>query len=316
MASICGYMASSHAFAFMQPDEWDAFRVRIAGRFAERYGVEASVQPGVATETPEGNRERFKAVAAGFDLLRSRIRELRPDALVVIGDDQNENFTVENLPQLAIYTGGEMTARDRMSGVDFRMAANQPLAAWLHESLVETGFDLASAASFNDGLLSHAHAPALRVVDPEHAVPAVLLFVNAIHVPGPAPSRCYALGAALRQAIEAWPEDARVMLYASGGLSHFTAGFPWRWYWQHDGAYGFGGIAEEFDRGVVDLMRRGRGSELAKLTSKDLLHNGDVELRQWIVLHGAIGDREPELLVYEPFYRATIGMGVAYWPGD
>ncbi len=307
-------MASSHAFAFVPPDGWDSYRERIAGRFAERYGLQAVEQPGVATETLESNQARYTQIAGAFEHLRARIREHKPDVIVVIGDDQNENFTVENLPQFALYKGAPVTAVDRMYGVEFTMGVNQDLAGWVHEQLVEDGFDVASSAAFAGGqLLSHAHAPALRVVDPGNTVPALPVFVNAIHAPGPTPARCYAFGAALRKAIESWPRDARIMLYASGGLSHFTAGFPWRYYWDHDGEYSFGAIAEDFDRRIVEVMREGRGPELVQLTSSELMHNGDIELRQWIVLHGAFGARKPEVLVYEPFYRATIGMAVGYW---
>lgn len=60
-------------------------------------------------------------------------------------------------------------------------------------------------------------------------------------------------------------------------------------------------------------MRAGHGAELAKLTSADLLANGDVELRSWISLLGAVGNTPAEVLAYEPIYRGIMGMGVAYW---
>ena len=42
--------------------------------------------------------------------------------------------------------------------------------------------------------------------------------------------------------------------------------------------------------------------------------NGDIELRTWIVLLGIIGNTAPQLTVYEPFYRAIMGMAVVSWP--
>jgi len=66
---------------------------------------------------------------------------------------------------------------------------------------------------------------------------------------------------------------------------------------------------------ILDLIGAGDATGLAALSSKELLDNGDVELRSWIATLGAIGDGvKPELLIYEPFYRAIMGMGVAYWP--
>src|SRR5438309_1659291 len=147
-------------------------------------------------------------------------------------------------------------------------------------------------------------------MDPEGKIPIVPVFINAIHVPAPTPHRCYEFGRALRTAIEAQPDNKRVALYASGGLSHYTAGFPWPHY---DGPATLGSIAIDFDRRAVDLMAEGRGAELAKLSSRDILDSGNIEMRQWIVLMGALGDARPDRLVYEPFYRGLMGMAVGSW---
>ncbi len=56
-------------------------------------------------------------------------------------------------------------------------------------------------------------------------------------------------------------------------------------------------------------MLQGCGQELAKLSSKDLLDNGDIELRQWIMML----DHKPQQLLYELFYRGVFGMAVGYW---
>jgi aromatic ring-opening dioxygenase LigB subunit len=139
----------------------------------------------------------------------------------------------------------------------------------------------------------------------------VLLFLNAIHVPAPSPARCYAFGQALRSIVESTPDDRRVVFYASGGMSHFTAGYPWGHY---EGPYSLGSISEGFDHRVVTAMREGRGAEVQQLTSGELLANGGIEFRQWITLLGALDGAQPAWLEYEPFYRAVMAMGVAYWP--
>ena len=60
-------------------------------------------------------------------------------------------------------------------------------------------------------------------------------------------------------------------------------------------------------------MREGRGEKLAQFSARELIENGEGELRQWIVMLGAIGPAKPELLVYEPLFRSIMGMGVGYW---
>ena len=63
-------------------------------------------------------------------------------------------------------------------------------------------------------------------------------------------------------------------------------------------------------------MRDGTIDNFASLTSKELLDNGEVELRQWITLLGLLGDVPPQWLINEPFYRGIMDMGVGYWTVD
>jgi protocatechuate 4,5-dioxygenase beta chain len=74
-----------------------------------------------------------------------------------------------------------------------------------------------------------------------------------------------------------------------------------------------GDISVEFDKRIVGWMRAGEGKRLAALTSRELIEHGEGELRQWIVLLGALGNARPEFLVYEPLFRSIMGMGVGYW---
>lgn len=311
MGKIVAGMASSHAFTLLDPDKWDEYRERNRAGYKRRYGAEPPVHPKIAEETLDENRLRYERVRSGLDYLRKQLDEKKPDALILIGDDQNENFKDDNLPQIAIYTGEQFVATERGESGGTRYRNHAALAQNLLEGLVEREFDVSFAKSFaNSALLSHAHAPVLKTVAPEAGVPVVLLFVNAIHMPALSPGRCYRLGAAIRDTIEKRSGIERVALYASGGLSHFTGGYPWRHY---HGPHTYGSISEEFDRDALDLMARGEGEKLAALSARDLLDHGDIEMRSWIVLLGAIGRTPARILAYEPFYRAIMGMAVAYW---
>jgi hypothetical protein len=61
-------------------------------------------------------------------------------------------------------------------------------------------------------------------------------------------------------------------------------------------------------------MADGKMSKLAGLSSAELLDHGDIELRSWIVLAGAVGEVPARVLAYEPLYRGLMGMAVAQWP--
>lgn len=308
MGQIVAGLASSHAFTLMDPARWDEFRERNRGIYQRYYGVAPPVHPRLEQERDVA--QRFKRIQDSLAKLRDSLRSLKPDALLVIGDDQNENFKDDNLPQIAIYLGAEVIAVDRATRQRKTYRCDAQLAREIFEGCVEAGFDLSSSQRFpNDELLSHAHGPPLGVLTPHADIPIVLLFVNAIHVPAVAPARCYELGRTIARIIAAGPAR-RVAVYASGGLSHFTAGYPWPHY---KGPETYGGICEDFDRRALQLMAEGRGAELAKLDAGELLQHGDIELRSWITLLGCVGSVRAKALTYEPFYRALMGMAVGYW---
>jgi hypothetical protein len=311
MGRIVAAMASSHAYTFLEPEQWESRRGRTRGNYARRYGVEPPERPEVAQESLEDNQTRYRRISDGLHHLRERFEALQPDALVLIGDDQDENYREDNLPQFAIYLGDRLVAVDRGAKTRTEYRCDAALAWTLVTESIEAGFDVAYSKHFpDDELYSHAHREPLAFLDPEARVPVVPIFLNAIHVPAPTPPRCYQFGECLRTIVEATPDDKRIVVYASGGLSHFTAGYPWPHY---QGPHTVGSICREFDREIVGAMSEGRGAELAKLSNPDLLANGGIELRQWIVLQGMLGGQRPERLVYEPFFRGVMGMGVGYW---
>jgi hypothetical protein len=310
MAEVVAALASSHAFTFVDPAEWEQGWLRNRAMYAGRYGAEPPIQPEMEAETPEQIRPRYTRLRAGLERARDELQLKRPDALLVIGDDQNENFTEENVPQFAIYTGDTVRAVPHgKRGPEFQ--CNSALAEGLLKGCVEQGIDLSFARRFPNGeLKSHAHCPPLYTLTPNADIPIVPIFVNAIHPPAPEPARCYAFGQAIRRVLDARPAAERVAVYASGGLSHFTAGYPWKYY---DGPFTYGAISHEFDARIVDLLRHGRGQQLGQLSGADLLANGEIELRAWIIMMGIIGDIPVSDLVYEPFYRANMAMAVGYW---
>ena len=120
--------------------------------------------------------------------------------------------------------------------------------------------DAAWSNAFKDGrLLSHAHTEPILYLVTESGVPVVPLFVNAVHPPAPSAARCYAFGQALRRVIDRELDDRRIVLCASGGLSHFSPSHPWA---HHVGARYVGDISVDFDRRIVAWMRAGEGHRL------------------------------------------------------
>ena len=309
---IVSAFATSHAYTFQEPETWDKRRERSKANVARKAGRPATDTREAQAETLEDNRKRYAPIRDAHGRIRRKIIEAKADALILIGDDQAENFTADNMPQLLVYTGGDYVADDWDRTHSATVANHPEIARTLVEGSLEEGFDVAWSSAFKDGrLLSHAHTEPILYLMRESGVPVVPLFVNAVHPPAPSAARCYAFGQALRRVIDRELGERRVVLCASGGLSHFSPSHPWA---HHVGPRYVGDISVEFDRRIVDWMRAGEGHRLAEFSARELIEHGEAELRQWIVMLGAIGGARPEFLVYEPIYRSIMGMGVGWWP--
>ncbi len=311
MGRIVAAFGSSHAFTFMEPDKWDTFRAKNRESLKRRRNIEPPEQPGVAAESLATNSERYNRVRTAHDDIRKLIADSKPDAIVVIGDDQHEVFTSSNIPQIAVYVGGDFYLATRFGRSPSTFRSHDGLARAIVETGIAGGFDIATLGNFpKQEMSAHAHAQLLEAFAPNGDIPVVLVFLNAVQYPAIEPARCHAFGKMIAQAIASRPGSERVAISASGGWSHFTAGYPWDFY---KGPHSYGAIAEDFDRDIAKRIAEGRGDTLASLSSSDLLNSGNIELRAWIAMLGAIGEAKPKTLVYEPFYRAVMGMAAGTW---
>jgi aromatic ring-opening dioxygenase catalytic subunit (LigB family) len=309
--AIVAAFATSHAYTFQEPETWDERRERSKANVAKKAGWLAPDTVEAQAETLADNRARYAHIRDAHAKIRERLARSKADAVVLIGDDQLENFSNEAMPQLLVYTGGDYVADDWDRKHTATIANHPEIARKLLEGCLEEGFDVAWCTAFRDGkLLSHAHTEPILYLVRESGIPVVPIFVNAVHPPAPSAARCYAFGQALGRVIDRDLADRRIVLCASGGLSHFSPSHPWA---HHLGPRYVGDISVEFDRKIVGWMRSGEGERLAAISSRELIEHGEGELRQWIVLLGALGAVRPEFLVYEPLYRSIMGMGVGYW---
>jgi hypothetical protein len=318
MARIVGGMATSHAFALLEPERWPAMVASNRKIFASRYGHEPALDSRATAESLEANIRRYECIRDAHRAMGEWMKQVHPHVLIIVGDDQDENFGLNNLPAFALYSGVNLQCRDMFNPADSsrRYAAAPDLAGFLAEFLMEEGLEMSVCQSFpeDNELKAHAYGPVLRRLGVASNVAILPNFVSAIHWPAPKPARCWELGLAMRRALSAWKDDSvRVAFCASGGLSHFSATFPYD-------ALGvkalgrYGSIHEEFDREIVTMLQQGGTAGLARLTSRELLEHGGVELRSWIVAAALAGDHQrPRFVRYEPFYSAIMGMGVALW---
>jgi len=239
------------------------------------------------------DRELVLRVHAAFAEVKRLLTEVRPDAICVIGGDHVEGFFLNAVPALGVFVGSEISGE--FGPYQYTFEVHEPLARAILEQGIERDFDLLYSQEVR---LDYAFYIPLHFVMPDPRVPIVPLFVNVYLPPQPTPPRAYAWGQALRAILDPRPE--RVALLASGGMSHFP------------GTDRYGSPDFEYDRRLLESLAEGRGHETAALTGEELDKTGNVELRTWITLLGAVGRARARLLCYEPSWHH--GNAVATWP--
>lgn len=275
----------------------------------------AAAPPDAETRcTPELMSERFDVAQQAMDALHLRLRDARLDVLLIVGDDQHELFRTTNNPAIAIYYGASIrnTAREpeqagdpwpkraRMwrhePGADRDYPVDAPLARWLIRELSDRDFDITAMDGLTPGQFEgHAFQFVHRRLLKDVEVPVIPVILNTFDPPNqPTPRRCVALGRALRELISAWPQDVRVGVIASGGLSHFV-------------------VDEALDHQVLQAARDHDSASLAALDPKHL-QAGNSEIRNWIVVAEMARDLTMVWQQYIPAYRtpALTGTGLAF----
>ncbi|HEX6513060.1 MAG TPA: hypothetical protein VF157_12210, partial [Chloroflexota bacterium] len=101
MAQLAGCLAMSHAPQLMVPPEkWNLLNSRAWDPLPER--------PELQNRTLEQKQAEWDDCMAAIGKLRASLAELKPDTVIMVGDDQRENFVDDGMPPFAIYMGEEV----------------------------------------------------------------------------------------------------------------------------------------------------------------------------------------------------------------
>ncbi|MCO1657305.1 hypothetical protein [Pseudonocardia humida] len=267
---------------------------------------------------------------------RDAIAAARPDVAVVVGSNHFRGFWLDLIPAFTLGVG-EVVGAGEAGTPKGPQRTHPAVARALAEALIERGTEVALSARLQ---IDHGQTHAIQYLLRDLDVPVVPLVVNVFAVPLPRPDRCVALGHNLAEAVRALPGDLRVVVIASGGLSHQL---PWPADWRDPQ-----NADEEF---LVEAWLNGRGEWeryderrraiitaarpvifsgfderfLADLESGDLRRyaswtsadieraagNGGQELRTWLTMAAALGFAPGRRLAYAAMPEWLTGMGVA-----
>ena len=132
------------------------------------------------------------------------INAARPDVLVVFDCDHFSTMFLDNLPLFTVGVGDRTAGPNDMTVMPrYDMPMHAALAAHLRAYGVEAGFDLGLLQDFE---VDHSIAVPLHFMTPAMQVPIIPVFINCFVPPLPSSRRCYALGQAMRAAVESFPD--------------------------------------------------------------------------------------------------------------
>ena len=229
------------------------------------------------------DKAQVARVNAAMRDLGKRFRALDPDLVIVISNAHCDDFVVRCVPAFAIHCG---TRAEGGGGHSGPWPIDGEAGYALVRELLDLGFDPAFTL---DAGLGTAFTIPLEFCGYERAMPFLPVFVNAYVPPQPTPERCFAFGRALALALERI--GRRAVVLASGGLSHYP-GTP---------QYPHPDI--ETDRVIFERLQAGNLRYLMSFDAAALDRTGNVECRSLQILAGMIGDRKPQMAVFEPSWH-------------
>jgi 2,3-dihydroxyphenylpropionate 1,2-dioxygenase len=282
--------------------------------------------------TPPAGVAEFRTAAGA---LGDCIKAAKPDLLILIGPDHFRSLFYVNMPTFCLGVGrvsgwGDWETR---SG---ELPSNPAIARALQRALLEADFDISSSY---DLPIDHGLTQPLDLCALPADLAIVPLIVNANAPPRPSLRRCFALGIALRKAIEGLPQPLRVAVIASGGLSHtppagdIEGGNAETIERLIHGAARVHedeaareqqilaavpalakGINADWDRKLLARLEAGDGAALAlELTDAAIDAeggNGGHEIRSWFIAAGMAGKLPFHTLSYAPIPELITGMSV------
>jgi hypothetical protein len=325
MSRIVGVLHTSHSpVCYLPAEYWTELR-------RSRH-----LRADVPEDSEEAQVEKAGRIAAAFEVLRTVLGEVRPDVLVIFGDDHYECFTFGGFPALAVWAADELVGAAslprRPGDIGRHDAAtakpvlgHRALGGAIVAGLLQRGFDPAFCTQVDDPARGLGHAimrPLLTLTD--GSIPVVPILLNCYYAPQVTGRRAYEIGRAVGEAIEEDGSDLRVVVIGSGGLWH-TPGAP--------EAY----IDEAFDAALLDALADGKPARMAEIFDAYVPDPADAsqaglpkgmrdsglqlspgpqggsrESCNWIAAAATIDGRATTRIDYVPVYASPIGVAFAY----
>ena len=235
---------------------------------------------GFAVDHDKQSEAAWAPIFEGFEPIKVWLEEQQPDVLFYIFNDHVTSFFFDHYGAFSLGVDERYEVADEggnpraLPGIGGHAA----LSRHIGESLMADEFDM---SFFRDKPLDHGFfspMSALLPCEPDWPVQIVPLQVGVLQFPIPSALRCYKLGLALRRAIESYPEDLKVAIVATGGVSHQV----------HGERCGFNN--PQWDAQFVDLLVNDP-VRLTEMTLAEFATLGGLEGAEvitWLIMRGAL----------------------------
>jgi protocatechuate 4,5-dioxygenase beta chain len=268
-------------------------------------GVTSSHIPAVGNAIANGLTQEpyWKRFFDGYEPAKAWLRDVaKPDLVIVVYNDHGLNFFLNAMPTFALGCADTYHNADEGWGLKpvSPFEGDAQLSWHIAESLIEQEFDICMCQEM---LVDHGFVNPIRALFGTHdkwPVKAIPLAVNTVQHPVPTAARCLKLGHALRKAVESYPEDMRVVILGTGGMSHQLQGER------------AGLINVEFDIETMEQVAKDP-EWLTKFSNAEIMEKTGtegIETIMWLVMRGAV---QPNAKLIHKHYHAPIsntGAGV------
>jgi protocatechuate 4,5-dioxygenase beta chain len=242
---------------------------------------------GAAIDNKQTEEPYWKRVFSGFEKSKEWMAKTKPDVAIVVYNDHASTFSVEVIPTFALGCAAEFPPADEGWGPrPVPVLKGHPeLAAHITQSVILDEFDLTIV---NKMEVDHGLTVPMNLLfgtPKEWPCRVIPLAVNVVMYPPPTGHRCYMLGKAIRKAVESYPEDLKVVIFGTGGLSHQISGPR------------AGLINSKWDKSFLDNLTKDP-KKLTRIAHIDYMREAGaegIEMVMWLIMRGALDDKVDEV---------------------
>ncbi|MBK6869572.1 MAG: protocatechuate 4,5-dioxygenase subunit alpha [Burkholderiales bacterium] len=237
---------------------------------------------GAAVDHGKTGEPYWAPMFKGYDFSKQWMKENTPDVIFLVYNDHATNFDLGVIPTFAIGTAAEFEPADEGYGPrPVPVVKGHPrLASHIAQSVIQQDFDLTIV---NDLKVDHGLTVPMNLMfgsPAEWPCQVIPFHVNVVQYPVPSGARCFALGQAIRRAIESYDEPLKVQIWGTGGMSHQLQGPR------------AGLINAEWDNRFLDRLIADP-KDLSTMPHIDYVREAGsegIELVMWLIARGAMAD--------------------------